>query len=287
METTGFDDYEMLDAGNGRRLERFGEIILDRPAPQSLWPISLPLSEWNGAHAVYHRSGTGGGRWEIRKQVSDSWRIRWAGTVFNLKLTGFGHLGFFPEQTACWQWIRDHAVLTNGRCSVLNLFAYTGGSTVAAAKAGAEICHVDGSSGAIGWARENMAANGLQDHPVRWITDDVLKFARREVNRRRRYDGIILDPPAFGRGPKGQVWKMERDLPELLRIFSGLISDMPAFMLFTCHSVHLSAPGLSNMLSMLFENHEGSIRTGDLVIRPSHGKNLFPAGFYGCWSRKD
>jgi 23S rRNA (cytosine1962-C5)-methyltransferase len=286
LATCNWTDYALIDSGNGRRLERFGNIILSRPAPQALWPQEKSPSLWKDVHAVYHRSTSGGGQWEIKKTVPESWKIQWDKTVFTLKLTGFGHVGLFPEQVPCWQWIREKLNPSNSPLSILNLFAYTGGSTLASTQKNHTVCHVDGSKGAITWARQNLEQNHGLKLPVRWIADDVMKFMRREVKRGRKYDGVILDPPTFGRGPKGQVWKIERDLPELINILQDTLSESPVFLLFTCHSPHISNPGLSNLLNHLFKSLGGTVQTGDLVIHPENGLYPLPAGIFGRWSAR-
>ena len=239
------DDYELLDSGDGRKLERFGAYTLARPCSQALWRPSLPAAEWARADASFDRED--GNRWHNRAGIPKSWEIETAGIRFKLGGTDFGHLGIFPEQRAQWRWIRETvaAAKASGRApSLLNLFAYSGGSTLAAALGGAEVCHLDASKGMVEWARENAKLNGLAASPVRWIVDDAHKFMQREIRRGRRYDAIVLDPPSFGRGAGGEMYKIERDLKTTLALVKELLSDAPLFVLFSSHT-----PGLSPVVA--------------------------------------
>lgn len=272
------DDYELLDSGDGRKLERFGRHVLARPCSQALWRMSLPESEWARADASFDRED--GNRWHGRANLPKEWNIQTAGIRFRLGGTDFGHLGIFPEQRAQWRWIRDvvqRAGNATGRSlRVLNLFAYSGGSTMAAALGGAEVCHLDASKGMVEWARANAALNGLADKPIRWIVDDAHKFMKREQRRGRRYDAIILDPPTFGRGAGGEMYKIERDLKETLALAKALLSDSPCFMLFSSHTPGLSPIVAANILSQLFP--DARIESGEMLLE---GRGLpCPSGIF-------
>ena len=268
------DDYELLDSGDGRKLERFGRYVLARPCSQAMWRPSLPAAEWARADASFDRED--GNRWHGRGNLPKEWTIETAGQRFRLGGTDFGHLGIFPEQRAQWRWIRD-AVAAAGRSpSVLNLFAYSGGSTVAAALGGAEVCHLDASKGMVEWARGNAALNGLADRPVRWIVDDAHKFMKREVRRGRRYDAVILDPPTFGRGAGGEMYKIERDLKDTLGLVAELLSDRPLFVLFSSHTPGLSQIVAENILSQLWPS--ARLESGEMLLE---GRSLAcPSGIY-------
>ena len=241
------DGYELLDSGDGRKFERFGDIRLVRPCSQAMWRPQLSPAEWNKADASFDREE--GNAWHGRARLPKEWTIETAGIRFRLSGTDFGHLGVFPEQRASWRWLRG--VVKKGM-SVLNLFAYSGGSTMASALSGASVCHVDAAKGMVEWARKNAALNGLDGHPIRWIVDDAHKFMRREIRRGHRYDGIILDPPTFGRGANGQLYKIERDLKETLALVRDLLSEKPAFVLFSSHTPGLTLKVAENILSQAF-----------------------------------
>jgi len=264
------DDYELLDSGDGRKLERFGRFVLARPCSQALWRPSKPEADWSRADASFDREE--GNRWHGRCNLPKSWNIETAGVRFKLGGTDFGHLGIFPEQRAQWQWIRSNS----SGAKVLNLFAYSGGSTMAAALGGAEVCHLDASKGMVEWARENAALNGLSESPVRWIVDDAHKFMRREIRRGRRYDAIILDPPTFGRGAGGEMYKIERDLKDTLGLVKDLFSDTPRFVLFSSHTPGLSPVVAANILGQLFP--KARLESGEMLLE---GRSLAcPSGIY-------
>ena len=285
MEKT--EDYELLDSGDGRKLERFGRVTLARPCAQALWRPSCPAL-WTRATASFDREA--GNRWHGRSALPKDWSITTAGLRFKLSGTDFGHLGIFPEQRAQWEWIRETISGFNGlngsnglkgaddleRIRVLNLFAYSGGSTVAAAQGGAEVCHLDAAKGMVQWARENAALNGLADHPIRWIADDAHKFMAREVRRGRRYDAIILDPPTFGHGASGETYKIERDLKTTLDLTRQLLSEHPVFVLFSSHSPGLSCRVAENILGQLFP--QATLESGEMLLE---GKGLScPSGIF-------
>ena len=263
------DGYELMDSGDGRKLERFGGLVLARPCSQALWRPSSGPDAWGRADATFDREE--GNRWHGRSNLPKSWNIETAGIRFKLGGTDFGHLGIFPEQRAQWKWIREtvdkacrHPASGGRRPTLLNLFAYSGGSTMAAALGGAEVCHLDASKGMVEWARENAALNGLADHPIRWIVDDAHKFMRRELRRGRRYDAIVLDPPTFGRGAGGEMYKIERDLKDTLGLVRDLLSERPLFVLFSSHTPGLSPVVASNVISQLFPT--ARVESGEMLL---------------------
>jgi len=267
------DDYELLDSGDGRKLERFGAYVLARPCSQALWRPQLDDAEWNRADASFDRED--GNRWHGRTNLPKEWTIRTAGVSFRLGGTDFGHLGIFPEQRAQWRWIREACAATPG-LKVLNLFAYSGGSTLAAALGGADVCHLDASKGMVEWARDNARLNGLSEKPIRWIVDDAHKFMRREIRRGRAYDAIILDPPTFGRGAGGETYKIERDLKETLSLVRDLLTPQPRFVLFSSHTPGLSCLVAENVLSQLFPS--ATVTSGEMLLE---GRRFAcPSGIY-------
>ena len=229
-------DYELLDCGGGRRYERWGKQYLVRPDPQAIWQ---PAEEWKRVDAVYHRSNTGGGSWEVFS-LPQSWQIKYKDLAFNIKPMSFKHTGVFPEQAANWDFIIDTIKKARRKVSVLNLFAYTGGATLAAASAGASVCHVDASKGMVTWAKENARSSGLGDAPIRYIVDDCAKFVRREINRGHRYDAIIMDPPSYGRGPSGEIWRFEDNIYDFVKLCSGVLSDDPLFIIISSYTAGVS-----------------------------------------------
>ena len=285
------DDYELLDSGDGRKLERFGKYVLARPCSQAMWRPCKSAAEWAKADAFFDRED--GNNWHGRANLPKDWQIETAGIKFKLGGTDFGHLGIFPEQRAQWKWIRGVGVglrrtmesenSTVGlslkptpHVSVLNLFAYSGGSTMAAALGGAEVCHLDASKGMVEWARENARLNGLADHPIRWIVDDAHKFMKREIRRGRKYDAIILDPPTFGRGAGGEMYKIERDLKETLGLVKDLLSESPSFVLFSSHTPGLSQIVAENILGQLFP--QAKLESGEMLLEGAALK--CPSGIY-------
>jgi 23S rRNA (cytosine1962-C5)-methyltransferase len=273
-------DYELLDSGNGRKLERFGPYTLARPCAQALWAPRLGPEAWRGATASFDREE--GQRWHNRGAIPEAWLVEIDGLTFRLSGTDFGHLGLFPEQRAQWKWIGDQVRGAPARPRVLNLFAYSGASTLAAAVAGAEVCHLDASRGMVEWARENAARNNLRDAPIRWIVDDAVKFLRREERRGVRYEGIILDPPTFGRGKRGEVFKIEQDLPELLALCRALLSEHPRFLLLSAHTPGLSPVGLANLLSRTMDDH-GRVEHGEMLLTGRPGVLPLPNGTWARW----
>ena len=272
------EDYELLDSGAGRKLERFGAHVLARPCSQAMWRQALSAAEWARADASFDRED--GNRWHGRANLPREWVVETAGIKFRLGGTDFGHLGIFPEQRAQWEWIRRTVRgAADGRSAVprvLNLFAYSGGSTLAAAQGGAEVCHLDASKGMVEWARENARLNGLAESPIRWIVDDAHKFMRREVRRGRRYDAVILDPPTFGRGASGEMYKIERDLPETLALVKDLLSEAPLFVLFSSHTPGLSCVVAENIVGQSFPS--ARLDSGEMLLE---GRSIpCPSGIY-------
>ena len=272
--------YELLDSGNGAKLERFGEVVLARPCAQAVWLPQRP-ARWKDADATFDREE--GNRWHGRSRLPKEWAIDVDGTRFRLSGTDFGHLGIFPEQRAQWAWIRETVAAAHRPLRVLNLFAYSGGSTLAAARAGAEVCHLDASKGMVQWARANAALNGLESHPIRWIVDDAHKFLNREIRRGRRYDGIILDPPTYGRGGNGETYKIERDLTETLRLCRALLSDAPRFLLLSAHTPGHTPVVLSNVLTQALRGLGGAVSAGEMLLTGAPDVFPLPSGAYARW----
>ncbi len=279
-----YGTYRLLDTGDELRLEEVGPLRLVRQGLAAVWPPRLAPAEWERADAVHHRSDKGGGRWEWRRSAPREFPIAYGGLRFHVRLTDFGHLGLFPEQAENWAWLRQalKRLARGGRPRVLNLFAYTGGSTLASARAGAALVHVDAARGVVEWARENARLNGLGEHPIRWIVDDALKFVRREGRRGNRYQGIVLDPPTFGRGPKGQVFKIENDLVPLLEACAQILDDGPAFVLLSCHTPGFTPTTLGNLLEAAVPRRPDRIETGEMLVRDETGRPL-PSGTYARW----
>lgn len=279
--------YQLIDSGNGRKLERFGPYLLARPSSQAVWAPQLPEQEWAKADAVFMREGDV--KWNYRNQKMNlSWTLETEGITFKIEPTDFGHLGIFPEQRPFWHWILQTIAAAKQKRSaplqVLNLFAYSGGSTLAAAKAGAHVCHLDASKGMVTWARENAALNRLEGAPIRWIVDDVSKFLTRELRRERRYDAIILDPPSFGRGSQGEVFKIEEHLTGILKQCRSLLSDHPLFILFSCHTPGFSPIVMHHLLTQTMQGCGGNIDMGEMVLTGSEGVFPLPSGTYARWS---
>ena len=285
LTTPVSDEYELLDSGDGEKLERYGEVVVARPDPQSLWNKNLPESEWKKADAYFKRASTDA-NWSVRRELPERWSISLAGLKFWIKLSAFKHTGIFPEQVGNWNWIREkiEQAKRTEPIRVLNLFGYTGGASLAAAQAGAEVVHVDGSKSAIGWARDNAALSGLAEKPVRWILDDAQKFVAREIKRGKKYDGIIMDPPAFGHGAEGEVWKIEEDLLPLLESCRQILSNQPLFFIINGYASGYSALAYQNSLGDLMKSFGGHVEIGELTIGEKNSQRLLPAGIFARWS---
>ncbi|MFH0977117.1 MAG: class I SAM-dependent methyltransferase [Spirochaetota bacterium] len=280
-------EYELIDTGNGERLERWGEFILRRPDPQVLWPAHNEANVWDNTDAHYHRSQKGGGRWEFKRLLPPRWTISYKDLIFYIRPTDFKHTGIFPEQAVNWQWITNKIKSAEPPVKLINLFAYTGAATIAAASAGAEICHVDAAKSMVGWAKENLTLSGFADHPVRFITDDVFKFVKREKRRGRRYDALIMDPPSYGRGPDGEVWKLEDALYSLIEQCLDIMSPKPLFFLVNSYTTGFSPTVLENILKMLVQKKFGGrIKTGEVGLPVTASGLVLPCGIYGRWENE-
>ena len=275
-------DYEILDMADGQKLERWGNVILIRPDPQIIWKNKSFPEKWNKANAKYNRSSTGGGSWQYNKKVPENWQVKYKELTFNIKPMGFKHTGLFPEQAVNWDWMISKIKNAKRPIKVLNLFAYTGGATVACSYAGAEVCHVDSSKGMTTWAKENVVSSGLADRKVRYIVDDVVKFVNREIRRGNKYDGIIMDPPSYGRGTNGEVWKFEENISELVELCSKVLSDNPLFFLINSYTTGISSTVLENILRLNIKKN-GKYSNGEIGLPMSGSKLVLPCGIYGRW----
>jgi 23S rRNA (cytosine1962-C5)-methyltransferase len=291
LKTIKQKEYELLDSGNGEKLERYGSYLLRRPDPEALWEKSK-IELWNKADLQFIRNGTKT-KWISRPGISKNWNIEYGGLTFSIRPTSFKHTGLFPEQLPNWQWteklITNYQLPINNKdkkVRVLNLFGYTGGATLACAKAGAEVCHVDGSKTAVEWARINAELSGLKDAPVRWIVDDVLVFLKREIKRGRKYDAIIMDPPSFGHGPKDELWKIEEHFLILMKLCRLILSDSPLFIIINGYTAGYSAIAYENNLKDIMKDYGGKIEIGELVIEESESDKLLPCGIFARWSNK-
>lgn len=285
MRSAGeWQDYELIDCSDGERLERWGDIILIRPDPQVIWKTPKKHPLWKDAHARYLRSNSGGGKWELYKRIPDSWKVRYKSLTFNVKPMGFKHTGIFPEQAVNWDFMTDIIKNAGRPVKVLNLFAYTGCATIAALKAGAEVVHVDASKGMVSWAKENAATSGVSDKPVRWIVDDCIKFVRREIRRGNKYDIIIMDPPSYGRGPGGEVWKLENEIHSFVDICKDVLSDDPLMVLVNSYTTGLSPSVMEYILGSSVSPKYGGRLTCDEIGIPvkATGMNL-PCGASAMW----
>ena len=289
----GWNDYEVLDTSAGEKLERWGDYILVRPDPQVIWNTPHKVREWKQKNGHYHRSNKGGGQWEFF-DLPEQWEISYGNLKFHLKPFHFKHTGLFPEQAVNWEWsgnlIREAKKKNPGKESkVLNLFAYTGGATVACADAGAAVTHVDASKGMVTWAKENAAASGLANAPIRYLVDDCVKFVEREIRRGNHYDAIIMDPPSYGRGPKGEIWKIEEKIFPLVQLCTKVLADKPLFFLINSYTTGLQPAVLSYMLNLELKSRFGGTVEADEIGLPVRGKQglVLPCGASGRWSRKE
>ncbi|MBR5137395.1 MAG: class I SAM-dependent methyltransferase [Clostridia bacterium] len=279
-------DYELIDTGDGMRLERWKDVILARPDPQVIWPKSHP-EKWKSADAVYSRSSSGGGAWQFKHNIPKQWNISYDNMKFGIEPMGFKHTGLFPEQAANWDWMRNIIKAQNGRpVKVINLFAYTGGATVACAEAGAQVCHVDASKGMVAKAKENVALSGLTDRPVRYIVDDVNKFVAREIRRNSLYDGVIMDPPSYGRGTNGEVWKLEDCLYDLVKDTCGVMTEKPLFFLLNSYTTGFSAATSANILELtLVKKYGGKVKCDEIGLPVTSSGIVLPCGAYARWTK--
>lgn len=290
VETVGFPDYRLVDSGGGRKLERFGSILVDRPEPQALWRPRLERARWQEAHAIFAAADDEeAGKWRRDKVVPESWPISVESIRMLGRLSGFRHLGLFPEQLPHWLWMRaaiEHARAAIGdeRPRVLNLFAYTGAASLIAARAGAEVVHVDASKKAIAWARENQAASGLTDAPIRWIVEDARKFVAREVRRGRSYNVVLVDPPKFGRGPEGEIWDLFEHLAPLLGDCTRLLDKRASSLVLTAYAIRASALAIGQLAAETLEGRSGRFEMGELAIREHEGHRLVPTSLFTRWS---
>ncbi len=275
-------DYECIDTANGEKLERWGDVVLCRPDPQVIWDTKASPELWKTADAHYHRSSSGGGKWEYRKQIPEQWVVRYKNLAFNIKPMGFKHTGLFPEQAVNWDYMMDK-ISTRKGAKVLNLFAYTGGATVACAKAGAAVTHVDASKGMVQWAKENAKLSGLQDAPIRYLVDDCMKFVEREIRRGNKYDAILMDPPSYGRGPGGEVWKIEDSICQFVRRCTLLLSDAPLFFIINSYTTGLAPTVLINLMKMCLP--EGKTQSSEIGLKITSSDMLLPCGATCRWEK--
>ena len=288
--TSDFKDYELLDASGGNRLERWKNVILIRPDPQVIWKNPNPHALWDCPDAVYLRSSKGGGSWDLKTLSKDDmekgWVIKRKDLSFLVRPTGFKHTGVFPEQAVNWDFISEKIKSANRKISVLNLFAYTGGATLACAKAGASVCHVDASKGIVSWAKENARLSGLENAPIRYIVDDCKKFMEREIRRGNRYDAVIMDPPSYGRGPGGEIWKLEDGIDELIRLAGALLSDSPLFMLVNSYTTGLSASSVGYLLDLHIKKPRGGkVSSDEIGLYVTQTGSVLPSGSSSRWEK--
>ena len=282
----GWKDYEVIDTSNGEKLERWGDYILVRPDPQVIWNTEKKHYGWKKFNGHYHRSNKGGGEWEF-KNLPEEWSINYKDLTFNLKPFSFKHTGLFPEQATNWDWFSSLINKAQRPVKVLNLFAYTGGATISAAKAGASVTHVDAAKGMVAWAKENTASSGLSDAPIRYLVDDCTKFVEREIRRGNKYDGIIMDPPSYGRGPKGEIWKIEESVFPFIQLTSKLLSDEPLFFLINSYTTGLQPAVLSYMLHTVLDPiHDGTVEAQEIGLPVKSNGLILPCGASGRWTAK-
>lgn len=284
--TSDWKDYELLDCSSGERLERWGNVTLIRPDPQVIWKTPKKHPAWRRADAVYHRSSSGGGNWEIKNKIPSFWSIGYGDLNFNVKTMGFKHTGIFPEQAVNWDYTAKLIKNAGRPIKVLNLFAYTGGATVACLKAGAEVVHVDASKGMVQWAKENAVASGVADRKVRWIVDDCVKFVQREIRRGNKYDIIIMDPPSYGRGPGGEIWKLENEVYSFVELCSQVLSDNPIMVLINSYTTGLSPAVMQYILGVLIKPKFGGVAESDEIGLPvTQTGMILPCGASAIWHK--
>ncbi len=282
-------DYECIAAGNGEKLERWHNVILRRPDPQAMWVTDINSSDWQHPDGHYFRSNKGGGHWQFNKKIDDYWTINYNDLTFKVSPTNFKHTGLFPEQATNWDFMMDKIKKANRPIRVLNLFAYTGGATMACAKAGAlEVVHVDAAKGMVEWAKENMHLSNLDNCHIRFIVDDCLKFVEREARRGRKYDAIVMDPPSYGRGPNGEIWKFEHNLDNLINACMNILSDTPLFFLINAYTTGISSTVLYNILKTTVEKkYAGLVDAGEVGLAVTRDNLILPCGIYGRWQSND
>ena len=284
LVANNWNDYKILDMANGQKLERWGNVILSRPDPQIIWKDKSFPDKWKLVNATYNRSKSGGGSWEYNKQIPKNWQIKYKNLTFNIKPMGFKHTGIFPEQAVNWDWMMEKIAKSKREIKVLNLFAYTGGATVACLSMGASVCHVDSSKGMVSWAKENVVSSGLEDKKIRYIVDDVNKFVSREIRRNNKYDAIIMDPPSYGRGANGEVWQFENNIYDLVQLCTKVLSDNPLFFLINSYTTGISSTVLENILNLtVAKNHIGKITSGEIGLPMENSKLILPCGIYAIW----
>ena len=277
-------EYRILDASDGEKLELWNGISLIRPDPQIIWKTPHAVPQWNTADGHYHRSNAGGGSWSFKKKLPGSWLLHYGALTFQIRPTGFKHTGLFPEQAVNWDYMSGLIRNAGRPIRVLNLFAYTGGATLACAQAGAEVCHVDASKGMVQWARDNAAASGLTEKPIRWIVDDCEKFVQREIRRGRKYDAIVMDPPSYGRGPGGEVWKLENCVYDLVQFCAGALSEQPLFFLINSYTTGLSPSVMGYILGTVLQSRLGGSVQSDEIGLPVEQSGLYlPCGATAIW----
>ncbi len=281
-----WEDYEIIDMANGEKLERWKNIFLIRPDPQIIWNQKSFPEKWNKADAIYNRSKTGGENWKYNKNIPEIWQIKYKELTFNVKPMGFKHTGVFPEQAVNWDWMMEKIKMQTRQIKVLNLFAYTGGATLACLSAGASVCHVDSSKGMIAWAKENVTSSNLKDRQVRYIVDDVIKFVNREIRRENKYDAIIMDPPSYGRGTNGEVWKFEENIYELVELCMKLLSDNPLFVLINSYTTGITSKVLEDVLKLnIPKKYKGQFGAGEIGLPMSKKDLILPCGIYARWEK--
>lgn len=284
MRTAIWDDYELIDASRGERLERWGNVILIRPDPQIIWNTERKNPLWKRANARYHRSSSGGGAWETYKKTPDVWKINYKELCFQIKPMGFKHTGVFPEQAVNWDFVSDKIKKSHKELNILNLFAYTGGATLACANSGAKVCHVDASKGMVQWAKENAIVSNLGEKPVRWLVDDCIKFVQREQRRGHKYHGIIMDPPSYGRGPGGEVWKLEEQLYNLVKLCTTVLDDKPEFFILNSYTTGLSPAVMEYLLgALLIPVFGGSVSSDEIGLKVTDTGLVLPCGSTAIW----
>ena len=279
-------DYELIDCSGSERLERWGDIILIRPDPQIIWNTEKKNPLWKKAHARYHRSNSGGGQWQVYKKIPQQWSLKYGDLVFNVKPMGFKHTGIFPEQATNWDFASDIIKNADRQLSVLNLFGYTGCATLACLKAGAKVCHVDASKGMVQWAKENAVSSGLADRPVRWLVDDCIKFVAREQRRGNKYDGLIMDPPSYGRGPGGEVWKLEEQLYSFIELCSTILSEDARFFILNSYTTGLPPSVMEYMLNViLVKKFGGKVTSSEIGLHVTDSDLVLPCGNTAIWTK--